>query len=291
MPQRSIFLYAFVLVPWLVAQATASEPELPPLIQKWQAATKSWQTLSAHVQVWDYDHTRRTASYQRGRLYLEQEGNGRYQLSATDYLEGVDWTSGERRYRAARREPIIVIWNELGTTLLYPEKKQGDFLSKSDQENVRDSLVVDTSEWWNIGGAMLAHFAKFKRQIAHPEFHLPIVLNRDADATLKRFSLGETDEKEFVLFTPRKDDDLFPGKELTARFDAKTNLADAVMVHDDRETHVIELSDIRIDWRPKDRDAMLDSNPPDFRISNLDPTQDDNEKGRRLKLPYPPASK
>jgi len=111
-------------------------------------------------------------------------------------------------------------------------------------------------------------------EITAQERHLPIVCNREIDSWLERFMLTESDDGKVILFTPREAERGFRGEKLEAIFDAKTGLATAVRLSSRSRHIVIELTDVKLNTTPQNRERLLGGNPKGFRITKtIEPSE------------------
>jgi hypothetical protein len=247
----------------LVTQvSSAADQELPAAVQRWQVAAKKWETLSARVQVWHYFQARHddpieSFNYEEGNLYLEQSGVGRYQL------EGLKREPGTRLQPA---DPESIVWSSKGTTLLDPSKKQGTFFSA--EELPAFALRPDQKRnWYDISARLGDMYVQVMNNATAQRSRLPFICNRETEETLKRFDhFREDAELDAIHATPRKDDKWLRGQQLAVKFDAKSHLATAVQIEGNGRRMVIALVDVELDKHAQDREAILDNEPPGYRI-------------------------
>jgi hypothetical protein len=271
--KQSRFLLAAVLitVPLAAARSLASESRtsLNAVLAKWESASQKCKSLDAKLTIWHYDgvfHDDKP-TIEHGRFYYESPGIGRLQIGNTGDEKADDWNGLSE----------VIVWNGDSTLTIDPRSLICVQYSKAAMHAALDAAEKNGDK--PDGGWLGQLFSGFGVALANhyisPQRCLPLVVDIRGDDLRARFDLtiDQRDGRPCITAVPNRKAERECYSKIEVLLDAKTNMTSAIQVFSIKGPHhardglaagtqsdriVYELSSVKINQRPSDRDRLLD---------------------------------
>lgn len=267
---------AKLIVAWLVcslSKAGEPAPSIESVLDQWEKTSKQCQVLDAKLTVLRYNafHGDGNPEIMQGRFYYEAPSFARYQT---------------REGRAAKDGglPSIredVVWTSDGVYCVHHRDKTCEFWPAKLTATARQELEKKpTRTCWD-------RFLAFGLALASgPEYHLPLVVNVDAQRPRFNFQVRRRDGRIVLEAKPKQSDSVFEEIDLMLDADSYRLLAhqSVLSAPSDRIVHLFD--DVKLNRFPPDRDTLTTPVPTGYKLLQFG---DDSRTlfGRTLDFPLP----
>ena len=258
----SAFLLAVVLlaVPLAAPRCLRPAPQtlVSTVLAKWEEASQKCKSLDAKLTIWHYDGVFNgdKPTIEHGRFYYESPDIGRFQIGTTCDEKADDWKAFSE----------VIIWNATDTLSIDPKTLA---CLKYSRAALQAAIDADEKSGDKSDGGWLAQiFSGFGRALANryvsPQRSLPLVVDVRDDDLRARFDMtfDQRDGQPCITAIPKRKTEKACFSKIEVLLDAKTHMTAAIQVFsvNGRERVVYELSNLKINERPSDRDQLLHPN-------------------------------
>ena len=265
-----VFLLMLVagLVPaWLATSsgdAKEPEPTVDAVLAKWEEASQKCQTLDAKLTVFRYDTVfgGREPTITQGRFYYEAPDRGRYEIRKTARGASNDW----------RNISEAVVWTGKETLWIEGDRRR---CQKCPTEKLRSLSAPPEGkkEGW-LAGIFSAFGRQLARRLQGPRQFHPLLIGIPAAEVRERFdvTLEKSGEEILLKAVPKRQADQAGFREIDVILDAKTymTMATQEVLPNGRDRMVFQVSELKVNQRPSDRDQLLAPDLSGLRVIDAD---------------------
>ena len=258
--KQSAFLLAVALlaVPLAALHCLAAAPQtsVNAVLAKWEEASQKCKSLDAKLTIRRYDSvfgSRDEPAIEHGRFYYESPGVGRFQIGRTGDEKADDWKALSQ----------VIVWTGTDTLTIDPKTLACVQYSKSAMQAAidADEKNGEKAEGGWLGQLLSGIGREIMNHYVSPQRSLPLVVDIRGDDLRARFDIAidERNGQQYVSAIPKKKVERACFSKIEVLLDAKTHLTAAIQVSsfNNRDRVVYELSDVKINERPSDRDQLI----------------------------------